>query len=302
MRALLVANPTATTTNAKLREAVQTRLQERFDHVEVGLTKQRGHALHLVAGAVHDGVDAVFALGGDGTANEVLQGLARTDVGFCHVPGGGTNLIARALGAPNDALGAVDLALDALDRAPRRISLGMAGDRWFGGTAGYGFDAAIVQRVEQRPWLKRTTRQLAFVWAGFAEWFDGGAGLPGNVFLEVPGEAPRGPFAISIVGNGDPYTWLGPRPMRITPHARFEGGLDVVAVEPVSTPRVLRIIVQAFANGRHVRDRHVHEACDLDDFLLSCAHARPLMVDGDYAGEHTQVRFRAVRDALRVLA
>ncbi len=302
MRALLVANPAATTTNARVREAVQTKLQDRFDHVEVGLTKQRGHALHLVAGAVHDGVDAVFALGGDGTANEVLQGLACTDVAFCHVPGGGTNVLARALGAPNDALEATDRALALLDAPPRRISLGRAGDRWFGAIAGYGFDAAVVRRVEQRPRLKRTAKQLAFVWAGFDEWFDGGSGLPAEVFVEVGDAPPAGPYAITMIGNGDPYTWLGPRPMQVTPNADFEAGLDVLAVAATSTTRLLKIIVRTFTGGRHLRDPLVHEFRDLDAFTLRCDRPRPLMVDGDYAGDHERVAFRTFRESLRVLA
>ncbi len=302
MRALLVANPTATTYDDDVREAVVARLRQRFDHVEVGLTKQRGHALHLVAGAVHDHVDAVFALGGDGTANEVVQRLAETDVAFCHVPGGGTNLIARGLGAPNDPLGAVDRALDALDAPPRRIALGRAEARWFAAIAGYGFDAAIVRRVEQAPALKRFARQLSFVWAGFAEWFEDGAGLPPDQWVAVPGQEAQGPFAITIIGNGDPYTWLGPRPLRITPQATFEGGIDVLAVRQTSTARILRIIGQAFSTTRHVKDPAVGHWHDLDDVLLSSHRPLPLMVDGDYAGDHEQVRFSATRDALRVLA
>ncbi len=303
MRALLVANPAATTTNAALREAVAERLRSRFEVVDIGLTKQRGHALHLVAGAVHDHFDAVFALGGDGTANEVLQGLAQTDVAFCHVPGGGTNVLARALGAPRDPLDATDAALRALDQPARRITLGRVGERWFGAIAGYGFDAAIVRRVEQRRQLKRVARQLAFVWCGLAEWFAHGPGLVAEIHVEVPGEpGRRGPYAITIIGNGDPYTWLGSRALQITPQADFAAGIDLVAVGHTGTARILRILGGAFRGGRHLADPAVDHWHDLDGLTLSSARPQPLMVDGDYAGETSRVHLQAHPNALRVLA
>lgn len=305
MRALLVANPVATTTDDALRDAVLSRLRTRFDHVALGLTKQRGHALHLVAGAVHDEVDAVFALGGDGTANEVLQRLAGTEVAFCHVPGGGTNVLARALGAPREPMAAVEAAIAAIDDPPRWITLGRANGRWFGAAAGYGFDAAVVKRVEQRRLLKRHAKQLAYVWAGFAEWFHEGAGIPADVWATVdadgPGE-PLGPYAIGVVGNGDPYTWLGSRALRVTPDARFDAGLDLVGVRSTSTAGILRIIARAFAGGRHLADPCVDAWHDLDEVTLSADRPLPLMVDGDFAGDHHAVTFTAVRHALRVLA
>jgi diacylglycerol kinase family enzyme len=99
VRALLVFNPNATTTDDRVRDVIASALSSATD-LEVAPTKQRGHALHLVAGAVHAGVDAVFALGGDGTANEVIQALAGTDVLLGVIPGGGANVFARALGLP----------------------------------------------------------------------------------------------------------------------------------------------------------------------------------------------------------
>jgi hypothetical protein len=126
--------------------------------IEVQPTKQRGHATHLVAGAVHDDVDVVFVLGGDGTANEVIQALAGTDVLLGIIPGGGANVLARALGCPTN-------------RSPRPHSCSRrcepttpAGSDWaaqalryFGFNAGFGFDAAVVRHVEQHTRMKRAS-------------------------------------------------------------------------------------------------------------------------------------------------
>lgn len=300
MRGLLLYNPHATTTNAKVRDAVTNILAERFD-LQVQPTKARGHATHIAAGAVHEGIEVVFALGGDGTANEAVQGLAGTDVAFAHVPGGGTNVLARALGLPNNAVEATRQICLAADRPARLVGLGQAGTRWFTCIAGLGFDAAIVRRVEQRPRLKKYARQLAFVHCGFAEWFEDGAGFPASVKVELPGGEVSGPHAISIIGNANPYTYLGPRPLQITPQASFDTGLDLVGIQAISTPKILMTIGHAFGGGRHIDKPHVDHWHDLDHFTLSSDHPLPLMVDGDYAGDFTRVTFRAIPEALRVM-
>lgn len=301
MRGLLLYNPHATTTNARVRDAVTTALAERFD-LQVQPTKARGHASHIAAGAVHEGIEVVFALGGDGTANEVVQGLAGTEVAFAHVPGGGTNIVARSFGLPNDPVATCQELCEAADLEPRLIGLGRAGARWFACTAGLGFDAAIVRRVEQRPHMKRWLRQLSFVWSGFAEWFEGTAGVPAETMVELPGGAMHGPHAITLIGNSDPYTFLGPRPLRITPLATFETGLDLLSVEAVSTRRLLATLARAFGSGSHIRQPHVEYFHDLAHFTLRSEHPQPLMVDGDYAGDFREVTFRSVPNALRVLA
>src|SRR5690625_1857119 len=159
-RALLIFNPHATTTDDHVRRVIASALASEID-LEVHPTKQRGHATHLAAGAVHDGVDVVFSLGGDGTANEVLQALAGTNVRLGLLPGGGANVFARTLGLPNDPIAATSRLLDALHEGrDRTIGLGRAGTRYFAFNAGFGFDAAVVRHVEQRSRMKRALRQL----------------------------------------------------------------------------------------------------------------------------------------------
>lgn len=302
MRALLLFNPNATTTDDKVRDVIASALSSQVD-LEVQPTKQRGHATHIVAGAVHEGVDVVFALGGDGTANEVLQALAGTDVILGVIPGGGANVLARALGLPNDSVAATAELLDHLrNRRTRRISLGRAAGRYFGFNAGLGFDAAIVRATEQNARLKRTFRQGSFVYLGLKEWFTGDDRSDPAIHVHLPGGEPRGPYGLTLVGNTDPYTYLGSRALRATPDATFETGLDLLAVRQVNTPSMLRIMGGAFSGGNHVRNRRSDYWRDLDEFTLTASRPQPLMVDGDYAGEHTSVTFTSVPSALTVLA
>lgn len=302
VRAVLVFNPNATTTDDRVRDVIASALRSQVE-LEIAPTKQRGHATLIAAGAVHEDVDAVFTLGGDGTANEVLQGLAGTDVAMGVIPGGGANVLARALGLPNDPIAATSIALDHLRAGRhRRIALGQAAGRYFGFNAGFGFDAAVVRLVEQHPGLKRRLRQMAFVALATRAWFTNRDVHAPSIELHLPGETAGRPYGIAIVGNTDPYTYLGARPMRVTPRASFDSGLDLTAIARVRTPALLRIVAQVFSDGQHVDSRHVDHWHDLASFRLTAPVAMPLMVDGDYAGEHTEVEMRSVPRALTVLA
>ena len=302
MRAVLIFNPSATSTDERVRDVIATALRSVVE-LEVVATKRRGHALHLAAGAVHEGVEAVFALGGDGTANEVIQALAGTDVLLGIIPGGGANVLARALGMPNDAVRAAGELLAHLRAGEERwITLGRAAGRYFAFNAGFGFDAAVVRHVEQHERLKRTGRQLAFVWSAAREWVGGAGRRRPTTSVELPGGRTIGGIAISLVGNTDPYTYLGSRPMHVHPEASFEAGLDLLTVEAVSTARLARFVTASFRDGSHLGSAGVTYHHDLDRFTLRAPRPQPLMVDGDYAGEYREVRFMAVRHGLRVLS
>ena len=302
MRALLLFNPNATTTDDHVRDVIAAALASAVD-LQVLPTKRRGHATHLVAGAVHEGADAVFALGGDGTANEVIQALAGSDVRLGIIPGGGANVLARTLGLPNDAVRATSHLLDAVraDRT-RRITLGRAGDRYFGFNAGFGFDAAVIRHVERHAGAKRVFKQGAFVWSTASEWFGGAGRDEPTTMVTLPDGQTDGPVALSLIANSDPYTFLGSRPMRVHPEASFDTGLDLLTVSSASTRGLLSILLGTFRDGHHVRGgKGVRYHHDLAGFTLSAASPQPLLVDGDYAGEHTAITCAAVPAALRVL-
>lgn len=301
MRALLVHNPTATRVTHRTLDAVTEALRSRVDLV-VTSTRSRDHASDLAAEAVADGVDVVFAFGGDGTMNEVIQALACTPVALGLVPGGGTNVLARALGLPGDPVDATTVALDRLaDGRRRRIGLGRANDRWFAFAAGLGFDGAVVRRVEDSPTLRRRLGQLAFVWLAGRTWFDRDDVHDPAIEVELPDGTVHGPYGIAIVGNTDPYTYLGPRPLNVTPRASFDTGLDLTAIRHVGTVRLLRIVGQVLTGGGHVASRSVDSWHDQGCVHLRSTRPLPLMVDGDDVGDHHDLVLEAVPDALTVL-
>src|SRR5271169_6524169 len=119
-------------------------------------TQYRGHAGKLAAESAADGYDLVVTFSGDGTVNEVVNGLMqvpdRADrPAIAPVPGGGANVFARTLGLPPDAGGAVQRILAAVSAGERRkIGLGLAGDRYFTFSAGLGLDAEVIADMERQ--------------------------------------------------------------------------------------------------------------------------------------------------------
>ena len=302
MRARLIFNPVATMTNAGVRDALVALLGAEVELTVVG-TRARLHAADLAREAVADGLDAVFVLGGDGTANEVLQGLAGTDVPLGLLPGGGANVLARAIGLPRDASEAATVQLERLHADhDARLGLGRANGRLFGFQAGMGLDAGIVRRVEAHPGMKRWLRQLSFILLGLREWATSeDRRAPACRATDLPG-IDATPRMLVSVANLDPYTYLGPRPFHLLPAASAQTALDVLTAETMSTPAVLRGIVRAFIDGSHVDDPRFTMAHDVDAVTITADRPTPLMVDGDLMDHVRTATFRHVPNALRVLA
>ncbi len=302
MRARLIFNPIATMTNAGVRDALVGLLGAEVELTVVG-TRARMHAADLARDAVREGTDAVFVLGGDGTANEVLQGLAGTDVPLGLLPGGGANVLARAIGLPRDADDAARVQLERLHAGhDQRLGLGEANGRLFGFQAGIGLDAGIVRRVEAHPGMKRWLRQLSFILLGLREWAtseDRRDPACRVVGVEGLDETPR---MLASVANLDPYTYLGPRPFHLLPEAGPHTALDLLVAESLTTGAIVRGILRAFRDGSHVDAPGFAMHHDLAEVTITADRPAPLMVDGDLMDHVRVATFRHRPDALRVLA
>lgn len=156
-RITLIANPVAGgDALVKIHQAREC-LAARGDQVELRLTGARGDAARFAREAKAGDVDLLVAAGGDGTLNEVINGLAPSAIPLAFIPLGTTNVFALEAGIPLDIPGACRLALSG---AATPVSLGMAGESRFLLMAGAGFDAEVVRRVDLR--LKRRLGKLAY--------------------------------------------------------------------------------------------------------------------------------------------
>jgi diacylglycerol kinase family enzyme len=307
MRALLVVNPKATATTKRGRDVLVHAVSSDLK-VEVVETQRRGHAAALGRDAVAEGLELVVTLGGDGTVNEVVNGLLSEGPGghvpaLAVVPGGSTNVFARALGLPRDPVEATGQILEALRAGRRRtIGLGQADERYFTFCAGMGIDGEVVRRVEaKRRRGKRSTNGL-YVRTTVRSIYGSVDRRHPPLTLHVDGEPDVEGLQLGFVQNTAPWTYLGSRAVDPCPDASFETGLDVYALRSLSTLTALRQARQLLtANGRAPRGRSVVARHDLQSLSLTSEHPMPFQVDGDYLGERTAVAFRSVPRALEVI-
>jgi diacylglycerol kinase family enzyme len=305
VRVLVVGNPRATETTAQQRDILAHSLV-RGAELEIAETNNRGHAAALACRAMRDRVDVVVALGGDGTVNEVVNGLLTDGVhpdvpALGVVPSGSTNVFARALGLPNDPAKATARLLEGLRTGARRhVSLGKVDDRWFVFAAGVGYDAAIIASVEQhRRRGKRSTHRL-YARVAVREFVRYDRRHP-KLTVELPDGTVLDNVFFAIVANTDPWTFVGNRPLRPTPEASFETGLDIYARRRMSMPGVLYSMVGMARSRPRIGRRGAAVQHDLSGLVVRCEQPLPLQVDGDLLEAREKMQFYAVPQAISVV-
>ncbi|OLB75961.1 MAG: diacylglycerol kinase [Actinobacteria bacterium 13_2_20CM_2_71_6] len=311
MRALLVVNHKATTTSGRVRDVLVQALSN-VVHLTVEHTRRRGHAASLAQQAAADGMDVVVTLGGDGTVNEAVNGLLAHGTGpdapaLGVVPGGSTNVFARALGLPSDCVEATGVLLEAL-RANRfrTIGLGRADDRYFTFCAGLGIDAEVIARVERARGDGGNSTSLQYLRALAGQYFLDTDRRKTRITLEqAAGEADEN-LATVVVQNTSPWTFLGSRRVDACPDASFDLGLDLLGMRALpftgTSKAMLRML---FPGGRPGKPggphgRRVLRLHNVTEFGLRATEPVAFQLDGDYLGAREKVRFTAVPSALRV--
>lgn len=293
-------NPEAAGVSPRVRDVIAHALSSELK-LDVAETKRRHHATHLAAGAAHEGFDAVVVLGGDGTLNEVINGLVGTGVPVIPIPGGGTNVFARTLGLPKDPIEATSVVLEHLREGaqPRSINLGRVNGRAFAFCAGVGTNAAIVRSVERRAKMKKSLGEALFVFKAVSTFVMTPRRRPA-LTLQIEGTE-IGRLHDVIVCNSDPFTFLGARPFRLCPDASFDTGLDLLGLRSIRTPFLLRTVFAAFGDQRHRRFRNIEMLHDVESFTITATRPVPLQVDGDFDTENSVFEFTSVPNGLSVL-
>jgi diacylglycerol kinase family enzyme len=287
MQVILIVNPCSHRVTEEGVRAVERQLS-RHARVLTVTTERRGHAIELARNA---DADAIIALGGDGLANEVLNG-ADGSIPIGVLPGGHTNVLARALGLPrNPAAAAAAIAAGRV----RRASLGRANGRRFAFAAGIGVGAEAVRRVDS---LGRTADGRRASDLTFSRIIAGRLLHGYAPDLEIAG---FGRAAMAFVSNDSIFSFAGRLPVRLSPNARFELGLDLAApvrVDPAALVRLMpRLAVgRGLAGGRGVLSGH-----NLDKIEVRSREPKPLQVDGEDLGDVQHVVFESSRDAVSLL-
>jgi diacylglycerol kinase family enzyme len=295
---LIIVNPYATTVSDRLKNLVIYALQGRFE-VEVEATESQDHATEIGRDARDGGYDIVVAFGGDGTVNEVVNGLAGTDIPVAFLPGGNTNVVCRTLGIPNDVVDATEHLLSlADDFNPRKIDLGMVDDRYFVFSCGAGIDASVVRKVDAKPKLKASAGPWFYSWKTLSTYTREYMRNPVRLGVEVGGETCDGVTVLAQI--------------HVCPNVKIDdGSLSLVVLERANQLDALGIVPRLLSSRlpteKHSRARLFEKVMEARVHSLpregeAEAATFPVQVDGDFIGDFTEVTLKAAPAALSIIA
>jgi diacylglycerol kinase family enzyme len=304
-RMLVIVNPSATTMTARTRNLVVAALHGRYE-VEAIDTQARGHATELCVDAAKEGYDVIVSFGGDGTVNEVANGLIGCATPVTCLPGGATNVLCKMLGIPGDIVDATEHLLAMADTwSPRQIDLGTANGRAFTFTSGFGVDASVVKRIEQSPRAKRhKLREYFFVYAAVETVLRHYVRHPARMEVHVDGRSDR--VITTIVQNAEQFTYLDDKPIAIAEGAGLQtGSLAGVALRGVTPADIPGIALRLLSAKRSVvGHRQIVDFRDVDGLRCVSVDDRPipLHADGDHLGDVTEAVFGVLPGALAVVS
>jgi diacylglycerol kinase family enzyme len=295
--------------------------------LETAQTQYRGHARELAAASAAQDYDLVITFGGDGTINEVVNGLMNAPVpdhsgsaggvaggvgavgavarpAIAPIPGGGANVFARSLGMAPDAPSAVRQILATMDNGKRRtIGLGQAGDRYFTFSAGLGVDAEVMADIDRLRARGRHASTTLYLRTTLRRYYFRTDRHRPALTLNAPGQPPVTGLFMGVVTNSSPWTYLGSRPVRPAPHTDFNSGLDLFALRRLRTLTTLAALRHMMhANEELPSGRDVVSAAALTGLTFRADRPIAFHIDGEYLGETETVAFRFIPDALCVVA
>lgn len=291
-RARLIYNPSAG------KEAVRNSLPDVLDLLEreggfeVSCTMTHGinEATEAAKQACLEGFDYIFAAGGDGTINEVINGLAAMDhrptLGI--LPAGTTNDLARALHLPRDMRQACEIINK---RHTMPLDVGhISDDCYFINIAGCGRLTEITYEVPSK--LKTHLGQLAYYVKGLEK-------LPGlkSIHLEIdsPNFTYEGDVMLCLIANSNSVGGFE----KLAPHASLADGMfDVIVVMPCSLPELVKLATMAM-RGEHTQSEKVIYF-QTDKISVRTSEHVDLNLDGEYGGPLPR-DFRCLKHHLQVL-
>jgi diacylglycerol kinase family enzyme len=311
VRAVLIVNPNATSTTPAGRDLLAHALESRVE-LTVAHTDHRGHAIEIGRDAARAGIDVLIVHGGDGTVNEVVNGV----LGECGaqapapavgvVPGGSANVFARALGISPDPIEATNQLVDLLGEHRRngfwrRIGLIDCGERWAVFTAGMGVDGDVVAAVEAQRAKGRKVTASRYIRVAVREMLAHSRKEP-SLMLYLPDREPVPGVHFAFVSNASPWTYANSRPVWTNPTTTFETGLGVFATTSMNIWANLRLVRQMLSRKPRIEAKHLIRDDDLPWVKVTSDTPVACQIDGDFAGLRESMTFTAVPDALGVIA
>ncbi len=281
----VIYNPVAGPKVVNKLDRIRAVLTRRGVPHEVMKTVKAGHATRLAREAALEGHGAVVAVGGDGTVNEVANGLAGSETRLCVVPHGTGNVFAAEAGLPSSAAACVDLLFNG---KTVDIPLARAGDRYFVLLASAGFDAEVVERMGQRG--KNVLGIGAYVLGGLRHLMR----YQPTLWMEFPGKERIEAQAV-LVCRGKRY---GGKVTMVPDGSLARNSLRVVALLATGRWAIVRFALAAL-RGKAASSPGVLVR-ETPSVLVRCSIPSAAQVDGDYLGP-LPVRFEMTQTVLHIV-
>lgn len=248
-RVALVVNPTSGKgKGSSVGRAVQQKLANDGYEVLQAWGQSVQDTKDALAKVVAEGVDAVFAVGGDGTANLAVDAIAGTGTPLGLVPAGTGNDLGSALRLPtNDPTASLALAVEALRLGRTRPidavkAIGPETDRWFACVLGAGFDSVVNETANTMRWPKGPQRYNVAIARELPRF------KPVEFEVTIDGKSYSGPKMLVALGNARSYGGG----IQIAPNAELDDGLiDVCLLGPVGLVDFVRTLPKA-RTGKHI--------------------------------------------------
>lgn len=314
LRLTLIANPFASSFSARRVRVIERALHSVGD-LTIVETTHRGHAIEIAQQAAADEVDVVCVLAGDGTLNEAAQGVLHTNTALAPLPGGSTNVFARAIGYSNDAIEALGELMPAIEASSfKTIGVGSINDRVFLFNAGCGLDAEVIARVERNSKIKKVAAHSFTLSTAVTTYIKDFDRKKQQMRVTLNNDA-HGVRMLSsdptvfaeanmvVVSNLSPWTYLGQREVVLAPTANINDALTVTAIRALSPTKLLRIAVSAL--GRHRTVMHHKDIAHCDNVFKATVEAIhvaiPYQVDGDYLGSTMKAEITYLPESLKIV-
>ena len=311
MRALLVFNPFATSTSEHIKDQIARQLSTELE-LTVQPTEARGEATELAKNAQSEGYELVIGYGGDGTINELANGLLHDGPNvqgpaLAAIPGGNANVFARNLEFSTNPLQATSQLIESVKRKHvKTIGVGKLttpqDNRWFLFNSGFGIDAEVLAKMDER--RQRGKRVTDNMYTAFAlkALLDATKHREGSITLATANGAEYNNLQFALVINLAPWIYIGEIPIALTPEATLEKALSIYAHADLSVPGIMHLVRNVFSR-RTPETNHRHIALD-DQTSMHLHSSIPLwvQVDGEVLAQVHDVEMQYVPDALRIIA
>ncbi len=337
VRCLVISNPNSTSQAPKLQRSIIPALLSVTGMKSV-FTAHPGHATELVSGLIKQDFDAVIAIGGDGTVNEVINGLLGDDPttrptaenlpALAVIPTGSANVFARAMGYSREP----EAATAQLVAALRDIANGVETDdtyipvragfvqdhcstkrRWFVVNAGLGFDAEVIARMEKLRARGLSAAPQLYANTAVLSWLRMRRSQP-HICAEIVTASRTERFTdlpLALVSNTHPWTYFGALPVVTNPESEAKVGMSFYSIPTVRGVAGFAAVAQMISDGRGGTagltrllglGPTVVRSEGVQAMELTSAEAVRFQIDGEYLGATTGLTFSSHPSVLNFVA